>query len=253
GTVGQVGDVVTYSFLVTNTGTTTISSLVIVDPMLTVTCPSASLAATAAETCTQDYTVVQADLDAGSIVNTAHVTGSAPGATAVTSADSTATVNVVQNAQLTLTETADASKVTAVGQVVHYTFNAVNTGNLTLTNVTVTPGAFTGTGPVPTIVCPAAPITLIPGADVTCTASYTATAADLQLATLNLDAGAAGSANGAAVAADPATTQIPVVAPAVSAILAQTGVAGLQSAIGLAAGLLALGVVLLVLRRRRRI
>ena len=73
GGYGAVGDVIDYSYLVTNTGTTTESGIVSVSDNLIpdVSCPPGSLAPGASETCTGSYTVTQADVDAGSVTNTA--------------------------------------------------------------------------------------------------------------------------------------------------------------------------------------
>src|ERR1019366_8229989 len=77
----KVGDLITFSYLVTNTGNVTISALAVTDPqpgLSVVSCPSATLAPAAFETCTATYTVTQADLDAGQIVNTGTVNGTTP-------------------------------------------------------------------------------------------------------------------------------------------------------------------------------
>jgi uncharacterized repeat protein (TIGR01451 family) len=83
--VAQVGETITYSFLVTNTGTTALTNVSVTDPMVApITCPSGnpipSLGVGADETCTGTYTLVQADVDAGQKVNvaTADSTETAP-------------------------------------------------------------------------------------------------------------------------------------------------------------------------------
>ena len=176
------GEVITYGFMVTNTGNTTLSTIALSDPFLgpgfAVTCP-APLAPGASETCTgagNTYTVGQTDLDNGSVTNTATATATAPGGSP--SASSTVTVSATQNAQLSLvkTDSLNGAHFTAPGQVITYTVTATNSGNITLTNVNVadspTPDGFSCTPTVPAA-------TLAPGASVSCTGSHTVTLADL--------------------------------------------------------------------------
>ncbi|MEN4936490.1 DUF7507 domain-containing protein, partial [Pantoea agglomerans] len=71
-----VGDVLSYSYLVTNSGNTTITAAITVsdDRIATVTCPAlpaGGLAPTQSITCTATYTVTQADIDAGTVTNIA--------------------------------------------------------------------------------------------------------------------------------------------------------------------------------------
>ena len=65
----------------TNSGTTTETNIGVTDnliPTAGITCPQASLAPGASETCTATYTVSQADVDGGSVTNTAYATGTKP-------------------------------------------------------------------------------------------------------------------------------------------------------------------------------
>ena len=77
----QVGDTISYSYKVTNTGNVTLASVAVNDPSAgSVTCPtpaSPGLAPGDSETCTADQpvTVTQADIDAGSVSDTATATG----------------------------------------------------------------------------------------------------------------------------------------------------------------------------------
>jgi large repetitive protein len=112
----------------------------------------ASLAPNASQsfTCTGNtYTVTQADIDTngggdGDIDNTATVTGTTPGGGTVTDTDSVAVTLPVQTPALTLTKTAAPTTVTAVGNVVTYTFSVQNTGNVTLTNITLSDTLLSG-------------------------------------------------------------------------------------------------------------
>jgi large repetitive protein len=146
--------VVTYTFSVQNTGNVTLTNLTLSDSLLSgLNCTAiASLApnATQSFTCTGDtYTVTQADVDTNGggdsdIDNTATVTGTTPGGGTVTDTDSVAVTLPVQTPALTLTKTAAPTTVTAVGDVVTYTFSVQNTGNVTLTNLTLSDSLLSG-------------------------------------------------------------------------------------------------------------
>jgi hypothetical protein len=75
--------------------------------------------------------VTQADINAGSIYNTASVTGYFNN-TPYTDTDDN-TVTVTQTPGITLTKTSTPTNVTTAGQVITYTLVAQNTGNVTLT------------------------------------------------------------------------------------------------------------------------
>jgi hypothetical protein len=87
------GDVIDYSFEITNTGNVPLTDVTLSDPIVSpIGCPSghpiASLAPGAAETCSGSYTLLQADVDAGVKDNTATVDGDDPGGDPVTDQDS---------------------------------------------------------------------------------------------------------------------------------------------------------------------
>ena len=86
--------------------------------------------------------MTQADLNHGSINDSATATGSPPSGPAVTSPPSTATVPVTQSPALSIVKSVTAppppASVNAVGQTVTYHFTVTNTGNVGLTAVHVT-------------------------------------------------------------------------------------------------------------------
>nr|WP_255433562.1 choice-of-anchor K domain-containing protein [Tessaracoccus sp. MC1865] len=176
-----VGDVITYTFVATNTGNVTLTDVVITDPLeglSDLTCVPAqptTLVPGASMECSASYSVTQADLDAGSVDNTATTVGTPPVGENVTDSDDE-TVPGTQSPAIDLTKDADVATYDAVGDVITYTFVATNTGNVTLSNVTIT-------DPLPNLsalTCdPAQPTTLAPGASIECSASYTVTQADL--------------------------------------------------------------------------
>lgn len=153
GTAGlSAGDTIAYGFTVTNTGTQTLTGITLSDSKVTVSGgPIASLApgATDSSTFTAVYTLTQADIDAGSVSNTAVATGSSPGATDdVSDTSGTAndndspTVTVLSgNAEIrgikevALTFDADSSGGISAGDTLTFTITAINTGNVTLMSV----------------------------------------------------------------------------------------------------------------------
>ncbi|WP_143571037.1 DUF11 domain-containing protein [Tessaracoccus sp. ZS01] len=177
----EVGDVITYTFVSTNTGNVTLTGVTITDPLpdlSDLTCDPAqpaTLAPGESMECTATYEVTQADLDNGSVDNTATTVGTPPEGEDVTDTDDE-TVPAEQMPAISLVKTVDVATYDAVGDLVTYTFLATNTGNVTLTDVTIT-------DPLPgmsTLVCdPAQPTTLDPGESMECTATYTVTQADL--------------------------------------------------------------------------
>jgi len=92
-TYSRPGQVVTYTYTVTNTGNLTLRDVSVIDSRLgAISCPRTTLAPGASMTCTASYTVTPADLDEGSIVNTATATGQPPTGQPVTSLPATVTV-----------------------------------------------------------------------------------------------------------------------------------------------------------------
>jgi len=208
----DAGDKINWTFDVTNTGDVTLTNVAVNDPTAgTVTCPAGSLAPGATVTCTAaPYTITNADVDAGSVKNTATATGKAPNGSTVTSQpDSTITL-VQQTPGLSLDKKV-ASVVdvngdgrTDAGDRINWTFDLTNTGNVTLTNLAVSdPKAGT-------VTCPSGP--LAPGATVTCTAApYTITNADVDAGAVNNTATAsAKDPTGAAVNSSPDSTSTPL-------------------------------------------
>ena len=91
-TYSEVGDVISYSYLVTNTGDVTISNLSVADDKATdESCPLTTLAPSQSTTCTASHMIIQADLDAGSVSNTATASGT-PDQGSLTPPSDTATV-----------------------------------------------------------------------------------------------------------------------------------------------------------------
>ena len=201
---------VAYSFTVTNIGQLELSGIAVVDPLpglQPIVCPATTLAPGASTTCTANYTITQADVDAGFVQNTATVTGTPPNGLSPVSADASTTVPPSQTRGIVLEKSGTGPAPLTPGATVTYTFGVTNTGNVSLTNVVVT-------DPLPglsAIACPAT--TLAAGASMTCTATYVVTDADATAGVLT---------NSASVSANPPSG--PAVISADAATLAVMGV-----------------------------
>ena len=177
-TVSAVGQVVNYSFLVTNTGNVTLTSVGVADPLVglsAVACPGTVLAPAAAMSCTANYTVTQANLNDGSISNTATASGAPPSGLPVTDTD-TVSINVTatQSPSITIAKSTSATSYDAVGQILDYTITIRNTGDVTLSNVLVSDASAVIGVCVPTM-----PTTMAPGDEIVCSAAHAVTQNDI--------------------------------------------------------------------------
>ncbi|MBF4619526.1 hypothetical protein ITJ44_15735, partial [Clavibacter sp. VKM Ac-2873] len=143
---------------------------------------------------TASYVATQADVDAGSITNTATATGTPPSGDPVTSDPSSAVVTAGAAPGLTMVKSANPTEVGKAGDTVTYSFLFTNTGNTTLTDITVNETSFTGTGELSEISYPTR--TLAPGASTTATASYVVTQADVDAGRVDNAATGAGTPPG---------------------------------------------------------
>ncbi len=184
------GEVITYSFAITNTGNVTLSNVTLTDSLPGIVIsggPIASLApgATDSTTYTATYALTQADVDAGQVQNQATTTGTDPFGTdvsdlsgATTGDDNPLITPLNPGPAIALVKTADTTGLSSppvAGEVITYSFAITNTGNVTLSNVTLTdslPGIVISGGPI---------ASLAPGAtdSTTYTATYTLTQADV--------------------------------------------------------------------------
>ncbi|WP_426623304.1 DUF7507 domain-containing protein [Leifsonia sp. McL0607] len=213
------GDTVTYSFLLANTGNVTLTRVAVHEETFSgagalsaVSCPDSAgtLAPGASVTCTASYTVSQADLDRGSVTNTATATAAPPSGAAIASRPSSVTLTATTQPGLALTKTADRTELVA-GETVSYSFSMTNTGNVTLKDVKPQEVAFSGAGPLSAVSCPADVKTLAPAAAATCAATYVVTQADVDRGSLDNTATATGTPpSGAPVVSAPSTATVTV-------------------------------------------
>lgn len=193
--IATPGDIITYTFTVTNTGNVTLLNIGVSDPLVAVSGgPLASLAPGASDSTsfTAAYALTQSDINAGNVTNQATATGSPPGGGAPVTdlsddgdvlGDDPTVTDIAAAPALALLKQIDtvvdvnSNSMTDAGDQISYRFTIANTGNVPLSNVAVVdqnPSV---------VVSPAAPtgITLAPGASdsTSFTAVYTLVQADI--------------------------------------------------------------------------
>ncbi|MFO1033609.1 MAG: hypothetical protein U1E15_05865 [Hyphomicrobiales bacterium] len=228
----DTGDTIHYTFTVINTGNVTLSGITISDANATVSGgPIASLAAGLANntTFTADQTVTASDMLAGQVTNQATVHAHDPNNTPVQDLsdtsdpdedDATVTATVERPAiallkQITSIADTNANLLIDAGDTINYKFIIKNTGNVPLTNVTVTDTDLPG------IVVTGSPIAQMDANDTdstTYTASYVLTAADLLAGQVSNQAHVAGLRNAALVEDDSHPSSLTGNAPTVAYI-----------------------------------
>ncbi|MCH7415942.1 hypothetical protein MM213_20780, partial [Belliella sp. R4-6] len=142
---GAVGDVIAYSIEVGNDGNVTLTNVAVNDPLTGLSETIAVLAPGDSETFTTTYTVTQADIDAGSVLNVASATGTDPdGEPTDPATDEEEVDGPVLNPSLSVEKTlssingdAALTQFSAVDDVIAYTIVVSNNGNVTLTNIEV--------------------------------------------------------------------------------------------------------------------
>ena len=169
----NLGDTLRYRAVATNTGNVPLENVNVKDALINTSgtdCASLPIGATCTSSVT--YTIVQADVDAGSVTNTA--TATADGVVDKTVTRQTA-VDQVEKLGLEKTTTADGFDGT--GESIPYSYKVTNTGTVTLSGTLEIADDRIASGD---ITCPAVPGGgIAPGAFLTCTGSYTTTQADV--------------------------------------------------------------------------
>ncbi|MBK8698884.1 MAG: DUF11 domain-containing protein [Saprospiraceae bacterium] len=137
----SAGDEITYQFSVTNTGNVTLTNVIVNDLLVSVTgSPIDTLlpGETNNTTFTASYLITQTDIDNGSFINQAFVTGTPPIGPDVTD-DDTDDQNFIQSPSIELVKTGVFSDLPPTGynpgDQINYTFWISNTGNVSLSNI----------------------------------------------------------------------------------------------------------------------
>ena len=168
-----VGQNITYTYNVTNSGNVGIAGPINVTDNITgiIQISASGLAPGHSITGTANYTIIQADLDNGSVTNAAFATGRF-GNNTVTSNTANATVTANQNPALLTVKIASPTNYSTVGQNITYTYNVTNSGNVGIAGPINVTDNKTG-------IIQISASGLAPGHSITGTANYTITQADL--------------------------------------------------------------------------
>jgi uncharacterized repeat protein (TIGR01451 family)/gliding motility-associated-like protein len=185
--IATVGDIITYTYTVTNTGNVTLFDVSVTEDVAdftgTGTLPTPTYVSGGSDedgeadledmvvgsgtiVYTATYALTQADIDAGIVTNQATANGTDPlgggvsddsdDPTDPTGTDDPTDTMIPQSPSIEIEKTSSldlgGDGVADVGDIITYTYTVTNTGNVTLFDVSVTEDAtdFTGTGTLPT-------------------------------------------------------------------------------------------------------
>ncbi len=133
----ELGETITYTIVVENTGNVDLYDVTLTDEKLNLTKTIGTLAGGTSNTTQENYSVTQADLNNGTLSNTASVTGNDPDGNPLNDSVEE-TINATQSAGISITKSASPLTFSSVGNTINYTLLVQNTGNVNLTNVVVT-------------------------------------------------------------------------------------------------------------------
>jgi hypothetical protein len=166
----SIGETLTYVYIITNTGETTLIDLSLVDDLLGEIPLSRSTIAPW-EHVTGSFSVAIAETDLpGPFVNTVVATAIDPSEKTVTDSDTLVLFDLSSDGTLTLLKTSDTTEA-AVGDTITYTYTITNTGDVMLTDLILTDDHI---GEIPLLTN-----VLTPGESLTVTAIYPVTEIDL--------------------------------------------------------------------------
>ena len=208
-TLTDVGDTITFTYNVTNSGAATLTGVVPVDAgpkfngasgagtLGSFSPASASIAAGSSQSFTAVYVLTATDMANGGgitngVTNTATAKGTMTSGVLATSASANATTAITTVAALTMTKTRSGPTIAAgtnatftdAGDTISYTFVIKNVGSVTMTNVLPVDSGpkfngIAGTNALSAFT-PATAVTLTAGASQTFTATYTLSLTDMK-------------------------------------------------------------------------
>ena len=158
-----VGDIITYTFIVTNEGNVNLDTITVTDPLLEAPNPVVPIAFVTGDTngdgllnideawmYTADYVITQDDVDAGEVVNQATATGVDPAGNTASdlsdfedvTMDRPTIVDICQSPFLGLVKSGVVNDLNGNGcadveETITYTFTVYNEGNVTITNIDI--------------------------------------------------------------------------------------------------------------------
>ena len=191
--VVEVNDVLTYTYVLTNSGNVTLEPPFSVnDDKVTVSCTDQThLHPGHTRHCTGTYTVKVEDANYGSITNHGHGRAHFK-SSQVDSSETSATVATFSGPRFELQVSADKSVVATSGEQITYTYTFKNTGGTNLSDYAITSSLGTAY-PSSTLDCSLADPVIPPGSYTSCKSTYTVTSTG----TITNDITAATAKNGA--------------------------------------------------------
>lgn len=216
-TVPEVGDVISYSFTITNSGNVNLTQVTLTDEMMAgangdfeltgAPIPLLAPGAVNTDAYSATYVLTQEDLDRGNIDNIATVTGTPPRGDDVTDEDE-ASVPMLARPSIQLTKTADAEALgdpPTAGEFITYSFLIENTGNVPLTGIVLDDPLVEGLDRTPATIPD-----LAPGEDVTVTVEYPITQDDIEQGRVDNTANVTGTSPSGDDVTDEDTVTTPV-------------------------------------------
>ncbi len=131
------GEIVTYSIRVTNTGNTLLTDVRVTDPLTALNFTVASLLPGAYLDFTEKYAITLADLQRGTLLNKAFVTGKAPDGSTISDEAGVGLTGIYNPMLEVIKEALNTSGTVSVGETVTFMIRVVNTGNVPIANVSV--------------------------------------------------------------------------------------------------------------------
>jgi uncharacterized repeat protein (TIGR01451 family) len=216
-TYNAVGQLIPYTFTVTNVGNVTVHDVGLNDSKVdSPGCPHKELKPGEYTVCSGTYRVTQQDLNAGLIANQATARGLTPANVDVSAKSNVHVISAHAAPQLAIVKSTKTTHYAKVGEAIPYTFTVINTGNQDVSDIKVTDPLLGGT------VCTLEALT--PGTQGSCSRSRTTTAADLDAGRITNVATAAGTSPAeTAVTADSNRVVVPAVyAPQLTMVKSST-------------------------------
>ncbi len=180
----KAGDTITYTITVTNNGNVDLTGVVVTDELVGFTSEAFDLAKGKTKTFTKTYTVTEDDLVAGKVENVASATAKGPKDETVDATSDKVVTETEPVAYGLKVEKTAAKGSYAAGDTITYTIKVTNTGNTTVSDITV---ADNKTG------FSKSDVTLTPGKSEEFTTDYTVTAGDITAGKLENTATADGT------------------------------------------------------------
>jgi len=168
-TTCEIGDIIEYTYNISNTGDVTIQELTLTDDKLgTITLPNTTIQPGKSIIQTANYTITETDFP-GPVINFAIVEGKTSNNQSICATDNES-VNIVYSSEILLEKQANVSMASVEDQIT-YIYNITNTGDVTIHGLTLTDDKL-GTITLPNT-------TIQPGKSIIQTANYTITETDL--------------------------------------------------------------------------